>query len=83
MCGTRQGPCTTPLLPVTYTVTDFDGVYKFLVFQVVESQFETCPEVGGHPGNWGARWPPQLPGHRIGRWPLGTLAGCLPMAGLA
>lgn len=37
----------SPLLFVTYAVTDFNGIYKFLVFQVVESQLETCPGVGG------------------------------------
>lgn len=35
-----------PVLVMTYVVTDFNGIYELLVFQVVESQFETCPGVG-------------------------------------
>lgn len=44
-----RGPTAAPSLPVlvTYAVTDFNGIYELLVFQVVESQFETCPEGRG------------------------------------
>jgi hypothetical protein len=33
-------------MTVAYSVAYFDGFYKFLVLQVVESEFETYPEAG-------------------------------------
>lgn len=52
MWDQSRGLTSAPSLPVlvTYAVTDFNGIYELLVFQVVESQFETCPEDGGGVG---------------------------------
>lgn len=54
MWDQARGPTSAPSLPVlvTYAVTDFNGIYELLVFQVVESQFETWWWGGGEDMLW-------------------------------